>query len=173
MASEGSIPPVLNCKISSNVDDLEVLRTVHSWLPGRETVRPTPELRAVKEASLAEVHNTFCSMRDYILQSVFGYAPERDPETGKLFVAPERWRTQQKHIFDRNLFSYNVPQGTRHYIMWYAPDHPSDDAEITRDITEALRIRTHTENGFEFAWYENPKMTIPDVYHVQVFWHRR
>lgn len=25
--------------------------------------------------------------------------------------------------------------------------------------------------GFEFAWYENPKMTIPGVYHVQVFWH--
>mmetsp|Transcript_29726 Transcript_29726/g.60758 ORF Transcript_29726/g.60758 Transcript_29726/m.60758 type:complete len:203 (-) Transcript_29726:176-784(-) len=25
---------------------------------------------------------------------------------------------------------------------------------------------------FEFVWYENPKMTIPGVFHVQVFWHR-
>jgi len=169
--SEGD-PAVLNCKVSSNCDDLEVLRTVHPWLPGRETVRPTPELRAIKEASLANVRDNFNTMGDYILQSVFGYAPERDPVTNKLYVAPEKWRTQQKRVFDRNMFSYSVPAGTRHYIMWYAPEHPTDDAEITHDITEELKIRTHTQNGFEFAWYENPKMTIPDIYHVQVFWHR-
>jgi hypothetical protein len=26
------------------------------------------------------------------------------------------------------------------------------------------------QQRFRFVWYENPKMTVPDVYHVQVFW---
>lgn len=40
------------------------------------------------------------------------------------------------------------------------------------DIAEALQLRLGHGN-FEFVWYLNPKMTIPDVYHVQVFWHLR
>lgn len=38
------------------------------------------------------------------------------------------------------------------------------------DIHDGLKLRLGHTN-FEFVWYLNPKMTIPDVFHVQVFWH--
>jgi hypothetical protein len=42
------------------------------------------------------------------------------------------------------------------------------EADINEDIAAAL---AQTGGGREFVWYENPKMTIPGVYHVQVFSH--
>lgn len=51
--------------------------------------------------------------------------------------------------------------------MWYTYT-PSDD-EITQDVNDAIREIVGNDN-FKFVWYVNPKMTIPEVFHVQVFW---
>ena len=40
-------------------------------------------------------------------------------------------------------------------------------AEITAIVDPKYR------DTFQFAWYENPKMTVPGIYHVQVFWAER
>lgn len=57
--------------------------------------------------------------------------------------------------------------------MWYNyfPPEITED-EINADIGAALEAETGAD-GYQFVWYENPKMTVPDVYHVQVFWRRR
>jgi len=52
--------------------------------------------------------------------------------------------------------------------MWYTYK-PETEEEISKDITEALRNLVGGDN-FQFVWYENPKMTIPGLFHVQVFW---
>ena len=51
--------------------------------------------------------------------------------------------------------------------MWYTYTPP--DEEITRDIDEAIKEIVNHDN-YKFVWYVNPKMTIPEVFHVQVFW---
>lgn len=37
---------------------------------------------------------------------------------------------------------------------------------------EAL-VGPDMKETFQFGWYENPKMTVPGVFHVQVFWAER
>tara|TARA_R110002050_G_scaffold124945_1_gene244317 strand:- start:12 stop:185 length:174 start_codon:yes stop_codon:yes gene_type:complete len=56
--------------------------------------------------------------------------------------------------------------------MWYTkmpPELTSED--VTKNIEEDLREMIGSDD-FEFVWYENPKMTINKVYHVQVFWRK-
>ena len=44
------------------------------------------------------------------------------------------------------------------------------DELIDRDIIEGITNIIGIEASFQFGWYENPKMTVPGIYHVQVFW---
>jgi hypothetical protein len=53
------------------------------------------------------------------------------------------------------------------YTYW--PPEISED-DINRDIDAAIGTRLGKSADFDFIWYENPKMTIPGIYHVQVFW---
>ena len=54
--------------------------------------------------------------------------------------------------------------------MWYtcSKDELTDE-EITKDIKNSISAFIKSDK-FSFVWYENPKMTIEDIYHVQVFW---
>jgi hypothetical protein len=73
--------------------------------------------------------------------------------------------------FERNHFRYDLPEGTRHFVMWYTYWPPDiTEPEVNEDINHALMTRLGKNTEFEFIWYENPKMTIPGIYHVQVFW---
>jgi hypothetical protein len=40
---------------------------------------------------------------------------------------------------------------------------------INKIITKNLQNITGSDN-FDFAWYKNPKPTIKEFFHVQVFW---
>ena len=73
--------------------------------------------------------------------------------------------------FEKNQFPYQLQEGS-HYVLWLGPSASETmptEGEINEHITQALTQLTGGDN-FNFAWYENPKMTIPSVYHVQVFW---
>ena len=72
--------------------------------------------------------------------------------------------------FQVNLFKYNLPPETFHYVMWYSIEkNKLSDEKITLDIKNAIYNIILTDD-FHFVWYENPKPSIPDIYHVQVFW---
>jgi hypothetical protein len=45
--------------------------------------------------------------------------------------------------------------------------------QISTDIAEGIQLLIGERHDFEFVWYENPKMTVPDLYHVQVFWRKK
>lgn len=160
--------PKLNCKVSSDAEELQKLHEKYPWVPGKENIRPAPENKERKHEYLETVCAQYASEGDYVLQTVFGIAPEKGPD-GKYFVPRDKLRKMS--VFDRNLFPYMLPQGTRHFIMWYTfgPDGLPEE-QVTKDIAAALAIRVKHATP-EFVWYENPKMTIPTVYHVQVFWH--
>eukprot|EP00697_Spironema_sp_BW2_P000817 gnl/Spiro4/11098_TR5885_c0_g1_i1.p2 gnl/Spiro4/11098_TR5885_c0_g1~~gnl/Spiro4/11098_TR5885_c0_g1_i1.p2 ORF type:complete len:207 (-),score=48.24 gnl/Spiro4/11098_TR5885_c0_g1_i1:102-686(-) len=190
-----------NCRISNDLDALERLNRRHPWMPGRDNVRPTPEVRAAKEKYLVEVATLYASEGDFILNTIFDLPLATDAD-GKLYV-PLRANLPRLRRFVNNLYPYVLPHGTVHSVMWYTygPDGLSDE-QISQDIAADLGAQlggvplvaanavgtgappphahvasttnsTHGVAPFEFVWYENPKMSIPDIYHVQVFWHSR
>ena len=69
----------------------------------------------------------------------------------------------------RNRFPYQLPKGTQHYVMWYYGNiELLNENDIDTDIKLNLQY-LFPSSTLQFIWYENPKMNIPEVYHVQVF----
>jgi hypothetical protein len=55
--------------------------------------------------------------------------------------------------------------------MWYGTkEQTRSEDEINNDIFIAISNHLQGNNEFNFAWYINPKMTVPEFFHVQVFW---
>lgn len=44
--------------------------------------------------------------------------------------------------------------------------------QVTADIRKSIATWLGPSASAEFVWYENPKMSVPDIWHVQVFWRR-
>jgi hypothetical protein len=161
--------PKLWGKITSNADDLDKLQPFYPWIPGSSTIRPTQEDREAKARRLEEITSTYESFVDYILHSVFEReAVERE---GKLAVLDRSMDTAaDEERFVPNIFPYAVP--SNHFVMWFsAHTKHKNDEDITSKIAESLQsMHGGTDAGLDFVWYENPKMSVPEIYHVQVFW---
>jgi hypothetical protein len=159
----------INGKISSSLLDLNALNVVHRWLPNAEAIRPSPEVLLEKQHAMAEVMYQWHAVWDYILHTVFGSQKQLNA-WGKYEAVPLSFL--KEWVFDPSLFPYALPAGTNHYILWnvnktYSDDF--DDDDINGRIKNALQSQIGHSN-FEFAWYKNPKPTVPQFWHVQVFW---
>jgi hypothetical protein len=165
----------------------------------------------VQAAHLDSVLRMYATEGDYVMATVLGAATEADAN-GLLRACPLAARHK---CLQRNEFPYQMPDGTRHFVMWYRCEigcptpltlrfplatssmpwrtkpksqqvsGPQWRYLLCADISQALRTRCRSD-AFEFVWYLNPKMvalppcaadvvlqTIPDIFHVQVFWHSR
>lgn len=132
----------LNCKISSNIDDLELLSKEHAWLGlGKASIRPNELVLEEKRRILGEEVAKYSSVEDYLINTIF---------------------TKEKplRIFLPNRFAYDLPRGTHHYVMWYRRGKPADEL-INFHINYEL---SQLGADFEYAYYENPKMTFPEIY---------
>ena len=160
--------PKLWGKITSNAEELDRLQPFYPWIPGSSTIRPTPEDREAKARRLEEIEAAYESFVDYILHSVFEReAVERE---GKLAVIDRSMDVAtDDERFVPNIFPYAV--SSNHFVMWFSTHtkHQSDE-EITRKISQSLESMHGSDTGLDFVWYENPKMSVPEFYHVQVFW---
>ena len=105
------------------------------------------------------------SLKDYILDDVFNFNCKFN-SNGKMFVPPEN--IFHKKILSKNKYPYQLPKNTNHYLMWYTYQ-PKTDYKINQDIFDSLKNILGNTN-FEYVWYKNPKPTIPELFHVQVFW---
>ena len=164
---EGEKKGMLRCKVSSDVKTLIALRRRgFDWIPGEDNIRPTPETREKKVKWLESVVSKYVGRRDFVLHDLFGCETRRN-EKGLMQVDETSLKgVGKKRKLYPNMFPYNLPSGTIHYVMWYTWIRP-EDSEITSDIANALGKDT------DFIWYENPKMSIPEIFHVQVFAKRR
>ena len=73
-------------------------------------------------------------------------------------------------VFQKQMFPYLIHEG-HHWVTWYATkEQEKSDEEVTADVNNELKKLTNSDDGFEFGWYINPKMTVPEFFHVQVFW---
>mmetsp|Transcript_13506 Transcript_13506/g.30275 ORF Transcript_13506/g.30275 Transcript_13506/m.30275 type:complete len:236 (-) Transcript_13506:142-849(-) len=179
-------------RVSSDIDVLQALHDRYPWVPGRQSIRPSPWTLEFKIDEMKEIQQSYKSIEDYILITVFGVPARKSkllsPCTHSLWLqnSPHRVGTVAKleaitslistrNKFMPNKFGYEVPKGCNHYVLWYSQkrgnfEHLSDD-EISNDIQSNLEKKLGHRN-FQFIWYENPKMSIPSarIHHVQVFW---
>ena len=119
---------------------------------------------------------THPSLKAFIYDTVFKFAASKctdgraDVLASAVVAGPP--------LFEPNQFPYDLPPGTRHYIMWYTAAPPAlTEERINQDVLDAVgqltagrAERAGPPPSVQFCWYENPKMTIPEIYHVQVFW---
>ena len=105
------------------------------------------------------------STKDYILVNIFN--TEKELSNDKIIAKEPLVKLNH---FDICRFRYQIEPNTFHYIMWYTcSKNELTDEEITKNVEESIYNVIKTDK-FNFVWYENPKMTINDIYHVQVFW---
>lgn len=142
----------------------------------------------IKDKEMLEANEQWKTFTDFVLFRVFGRP--LSVEDNKFYVKDHSFPPGYK-LFNRNDFPYNIPEGN-HWIMWYGThEQPVSDDQITADIDESIasivhatesynhRIgRNHTRDDvgndlhdeYDFAWYCNPKFSVPEFFHVQVFW---
>ena len=155
-------------KISCNIESLNVIHSLKNWIPSGEQIRPLPEIIDKKDQEYIMYDNFYSSIKDQILIRYFNYPSKINRNNNKIESKVVLENVRDK-IFIKNEYPYQVPTGTHHYVMWYTYQDIPDD-EINNDIEKSLYNLLGHKN-FEFVWYENPKMSVPEVYHVQVFWH--
>lgn len=157
-------------KISSDVEALATLKKTHWWIPDENQIRPSLEVIEEKRKLSEWVLSNYISFRDFILDAFFDYATEK--ENGLAYV-PRVSRCEW--TFCKSQFPYALEPNVKHYILWnsfYNYNMEFEDSKINSLIEDTL---THLvgSDAFDFAWYKNPKPSIPELYHVQVFWIRK
>lgn len=174
----------LHGKISSSIADLNELSRIYPWIPNEHTIRPTEASLALKWRLMGEVEGQWDSIRDYIYHDVYGLPYMTNMRTHKRYVprlgeamplhgaVPGHVPNNHAWAFVPSKFRYNLPPDAHHWVLWnsegsYADEY--DDATVNTAIIHALDGHLgHTQ--FQYAWYKNPKPTVPHLWHVQVFW---
>ena len=159
--------PMLQCKIDSDPESLDSLYQNFDWIPNSLTIRPTENVLNKKLETLKEIDEKWMSLKDYILFKVFKL--ETKVICSRMYV-PDQTVLTTAPYFEVNEFPYNIGKGN-HWVLWYgSPTQPHSDQIINDDIREAITTKLDGRTNFDFAWYINPKMSVPDFFHVQVFW---
>jgi hypothetical protein len=156
-------------RISSDIQDLNELHKKYWWIPDETMIRPTPKILEDKRHFSNYILHNWMSFRDFILDTHFKYPV--DVEDGQLYILNKVEKSEWN--FTRSIFPYNLSENVNHYVLWnsyydYSADF--DDLTINTIIKDTLESMLGTD--FDFAWYKNPKPSIPELYHVQVFWIR-
>ncbi|CAF1232285.1 unnamed protein product [Adineta steineri] len=174
---------------------MQELHLRYSWIPGSESIRPNAENRQKKENYIKNMLTRYTSLQDFVLHKFFGLKPVvqgdfinsrlqvPSTEISSARIAHTKDTNRHEFRFVTNLFSYHIPTGTNHYVIWFLlngnesidpkTNSPLTNDEINSSIEEALRQKLGSTNDtFSFVWYLNPKQTIVSdvLYHVQVFW---
>ena len=155
------------CQVKSDVDVLDKLHQTYQWIPGKANIRPNIITKHEKLKYLQNIQSFYGSEKDYIYENIFNFNSIFD-ENGLLIVRDDA--IFKKGVFERNRFRYNLNENTNHFIMWYSYyDDSITKEKINEDISNGIKnIIKH--NNYDYVWYLNPKMTIPEIFHVQVFW---
>lgn len=155
----------INTEINSSLDSLNKYNKIYPWIPNEHQIRPSELIVKFKKNLFDKILNEYKSSRDYILINLFNYKIKK--ENNKLIAIESR---ETFHKFEVCCFRYQIHPSAFHYIMWYTcPKEDLTIQKITNDIKSEIYNIIKSDN-FKFVYYENPKMTISDIYHVQVFW---
>ena len=159
---------MLRCKINSDKENLDKLNKIYNWLPNSQSIRPNLNDLNKKKEILISIDKEWLSLKDYILHKIFGL--DYVKKNGLNFVVDnvhiKEW------IFLESTFKYNLCEDSNHFILWNSCKKFYDDFpdEFINAFIESELLNKLKHNNFDFAWYKNPKPTVVDFYHIQVFW---
>ena len=161
---------LLRRKISSDIDDLQVLHATYPFVPAADQVRPSPAMKEQKAIKLKEITEQWRDFVDFIYHMAFD-CPFLEGDDKRRVVAQRHRNTitrDGRHSFKPNIFPY-MTQGN-HYVMWFPEkEQKRTDDQITETINASIKFLVGSDQ-YDFGWYVNPKMTVPEFFHVQVFW---
>jgi hypothetical protein len=130
-------------KIASDISSLNELSRRYLWIPNESSIRPSPEVMIKKCMLNQHIQRDWSSLQDYIEKTIF--------------------RGRTGWIFEECMFPYSVKG--KHFVLWHT------DLPFTHDFEEEVINEELKKNvKGDFAWYKNPKPTVLEFYHVQVFY---
>lgn len=156
--------------ISSDIQDLNELHKKYWWIPDETMIRPCPKILENKRHFSNYVLHHWMSFKDFILDTHFKV--QMSIEDGHLYVINEVKKSEWN--FQKSLFPYNLPSNVNHYVLWNSLKdyfHLFDESIINNIIKDTLESMIESDR-FDFAWYVNPKPSISELWHCQVFWIR-
>ena len=159
---------MLRSEIPSNIVELNTLHTTYYWVPNETQIRPT-EVQQLKKFFLSNtINDEWQSVKDFILHTVFGktFTTEGNIKLVKDSDNVTEW------VFNESHFRYNIDAKANHFVLWNSKFNYSKDFDkemINQLLTEMIKGKLGHTN-FDFAWYKNPKPTVPELFHLQVFW---
>jgi len=157
----------LNFRIHPDAEVMNSYNKLYPWVPNENQIRPTGMNILLKGQLMDKIKEEYNSTRDYILIDIFKYQYMKNKEQKYQVINDDNIKL---HKFQVNLFKYDLHPQTFHYQMWYTCDkNELIDKEINKDIYNSVYNIIKCDK-FKFVWYENPKMSIDDIYHIQVFW---
>jgi hypothetical protein len=163
---------MLRIKISSDLVSLDTLNSTHKWIPNSSQIRPCQEVIEEKNKTIEKISNEWNSFYDFILHSVFKMNYLVDSKGIKRITFISNTTKLKNWVFEPVLFRYNIHPDSNHWVLWNLDVNFSHDYQeefINSKISELLYKQTGSDN-FQFVWYKNPKPSIPQFYHIQVFW---
>ena len=173
-------------EIPSDLESLDDLHDKFPWIPSRDEIRPSFENLAKKFNFMDTLHLQWFSLDDFLLHHVFGkeysifqgkkLILQSLDETNELDGLDESEETNEmdgakkaslKPVLQECLFPYRIQTdkiyNSFHYVLWF-PVKEEQSSEV---------IQTHLEKlihpDIQFAWYVNPKPSVHNFFHVQVF----
>eukprot|EP00386_Alphamonas_edax_P002500 GDKI01007462.1.p1 GENE.GDKI01007462.1~~GDKI01007462.1.p1 ORF type:complete len:246 (+),score=14.98 GDKI01007462.1:83-820(+) len=145
-------PPIRH-RISSHIEDLNRLSEMYVWVPNEHMIRPTEADLAYKYEVHCRIQAEWPSMREYVWKCILK-------------------ETQEEWVFCPSMFRYRIPPEAHHYVLWNT-NRPFDSDTNLDDSTVNGVLNAYFESknvSVDYVWYKNPKPSVEDYWHVQVFW---
>jgi hypothetical protein len=134
-------------QIPSDISSLNELSRVYPWIPNENSIRPSPEVMIKKCMFNQHIQRDWPSLKGYIEQTIF--------------------RTRKGWIFEECMFPYNTKG--KHFVLWHTDFPFTIEPALTNQPEEEVNKEIKKYVKGEFVWYINPKPTVLEFYHVQVF----
>ena len=152
---------MFNCKITNDVEVLNMLNKLHPWIPSSKNIRPTPYDITLKQNYIDKHLEKYKTVKDIVLYEILKI--DQNTDINKI---------NNTYLLE-NKFPYQLPlkEETKHYILWFVSVKMTDSEINNLLFNELSQIYTN----FEFIWYKNPKMSLPleheNIEHIHVFVH--
>jgi hypothetical protein len=155
-------------EINNNIENLNMLNKYYNWIPNEYTIRPSLNILALKKYNIEDINLNWHSIKDYIFHYIFNrpyYKNENYKNAVLNHIFEEKW------IFSESQFRYNLPDNSNHYILWNNKYNMSDDIDnnIINNILVNFIFNIFKHDNFNYVYYKNPKPTINEIWHIQVF----
>jgi len=162
---------MLRTFINSDINVLNAFSRIYRFLPNENTIRPTTDILEQKQYIKNHIDNFWNSDKDYIKANVFNFETFIN-NLNKIDTIDKK--EIDEWVFKECDFPYNTQ--SNHWILWKFSDTMqsfminSDSINLINSIiTQNIKNIIKSDN-FDFGWYPNPKPSIPDFFHVHVFW---